>query len=330
MIVTPDWEVVVGQANLSPSVHNTQPTRWRIEDGLVHLSLDPGRLLAIGDPTGRDARFSLGAAWQGTQLALQANGFDLVEAGREPTGEHGRCITGEVLPEVKAALPRFDIGARLTWRGGFADASDPALRHLRQITDAADWATLLTQATDIAHIADRNDVVSLAFFRDPAYRSELLSWMRLARSNPHWATDGLNAQALALSRIEAWGANIALRKPVFGLLDRARLAGGLTSEKDKTLTATGIVLFHRPQAEDPLDSGAAYYVLLLALAAVGFATWPMAVLADDPACRADLGRHFNLPDQDRLITALRVGPIPRVARPGRARLPVSQVLDRHA
>lgn len=329
MIQGVDWQAVVAEANLAPSVHNTQPTRWQVEGDAIHLSLEPARLLTIGDPEGRDARFSLGAAWQGTRLALQARGLDLADAGRQSGDPSGRCITGQVLPSVETPLPRFATGARVTWRGGFADAPDTARRALYRVSDAAEGATLITKAPDLAHIAALNDTVSHGFFRDAAYRGELLSWMRLSRANPHWTTDGLNARALGLSRVEAWGANIALRKPFFDLLDAIGVAGGLIGEAEKTLTATGILLFHRPRDEDPLDSGSRYYLLLLALASAGFATWPMAVLADNPDTRADLERRFDIPDHDRLLTALRVGALPSTARPGRARLPVADLLIGH-
>lgn len=321
-----DWHEVVAEANLAPSVHNTQPTRWQVEGDLLHLSLEQTRLLTIGDPERRDARFSLGAAWQGTRLALQAQGLDLAEAGREHDDASDRCITGQVLPAAETPLPKFATDGRVTWRGGFVQASDAACRHLQRISDAAEGATLITEVSDIAHIADLNDAASHDVFRDTAYRSELLSWMRLSRSNPRWAIDGLNAQSLGLSRVEGWGANIALRKPVFDLLDAVGIAGSLIGEADKTLTATGILLFHRPRDEDPLDSGGHYYLLLLALASAGFATWPMAVLADHPDTRQDLERRFNLPDDHRLRTALRVGAMPPKARPGRARLPVADLL----
>ena len=50
----------VGHALRAPSVHNTQPWRWRIDtaDGVVELYADRGRHLAATDPEGRDLLIS--------------------------------------------------------------------------------------------------------------------------------------------------------------------------------------------------------------------------------------------------------------------------------
>src|SRR5262249_39715024 len=63
-------ENLVAEANLAPSVHNTQPTRWRLaDDGSVLIFEDTSRRLTIGDPSGRDAAVSHGAAIEGFALA---------------------------------------------------------------------------------------------------------------------------------------------------------------------------------------------------------------------------------------------------------------------
>ena len=86
------------------------------------------------------------------------------------------------------------------------------------------------------------------------------------------------------------------------------------------------MLFHRPFEENPIDTGRVLYRRLLALAALGFETWPMAVLADDQETAAELSRRYAIPPDRRLITAWRVGRLPADAKVVRERLPPASLI----
>jgi len=76
--VAPDPDTLrtaVALAARAPSVHNTQPWRWRFGDGSVHLFADRGRQLAATDPDGRDLLVSCGAALHHVRVALAALGW---------------------------------------------------------------------------------------------------------------------------------------------------------------------------------------------------------------------------------------------------------------
>jgi hypothetical protein len=60
----------------APSVHNTQPWRWRIGDDSVELLADEGRRLRATDQDGRDLMMSCGAALHHLRVALAAAGVD--------------------------------------------------------------------------------------------------------------------------------------------------------------------------------------------------------------------------------------------------------------
>ena len=65
----------VAMANRAPSVHNSQPWRWRIGPSSIHLFADPDRALPATDPDGRGLRQSCGAALHHLRVALLAAGF---------------------------------------------------------------------------------------------------------------------------------------------------------------------------------------------------------------------------------------------------------------
>jgi nitroreductase len=58
----------------APSVHNTQPWRWRIGSDTVELFADTARHLPTTDPDRRDLVLSCGAALHHLRVALAAAG----------------------------------------------------------------------------------------------------------------------------------------------------------------------------------------------------------------------------------------------------------------
>lgn len=312
---------VVTRANLAPSVHNTQPARWRQDGGVITVAADLSVGLKVGDPTGQDAGLSCGAAVEATCLALGDLGWgasvtDLWQAkDRESWPGHrmaARLEIKEGRPDPLAAA----LEQRFTWRGAFGAGGVPP-----------DWqrndCVMVTEDTDRAWLAARNDVASLGILRDALFRGELVQWMRLSDRHPRVAFDGLSRAALGLKWWEAPVAGLALG-PLWPLLDRLRLTGALTAEAAATRSAPVIACFFRPQGESPVTSGRAYLRLCLEAAARGFAGWPMAALADDPQTAAKVSARFAVPAGHRLVQVIRFGP-PRGTAPPRARRPLAEV-----
>ncbi|GAA4616958.1 Acg family FMN-binding oxidoreductase [Saccharopolyspora hordei] len=63
-------EQVVRLAEMAPSLHNSQPWRFRIMPHLIELHADPKRRLRVADPDNRELRVACGAALYNTRLAL--------------------------------------------------------------------------------------------------------------------------------------------------------------------------------------------------------------------------------------------------------------------
>ncbi|KKC04726.1 Acg family FMN-binding oxidoreductase [Mycobacterium nebraskense] len=66
---------VLSLASRAPSVHNTQPWRWRVDAASLHLYSDASRQLPNTDPDGRDLILSCGAALHHCVVALAAVGW---------------------------------------------------------------------------------------------------------------------------------------------------------------------------------------------------------------------------------------------------------------
>src|SRR5437588_11255882 len=66
----------IEQACKAPSIHNTQPWRFRLAGGTFELYADTSRLVSGADPTGRELVISCGAALLNLRIALRQVGFD--------------------------------------------------------------------------------------------------------------------------------------------------------------------------------------------------------------------------------------------------------------
>lgn len=316
---------LVAKAQASPSVHNVQPARWRIEADSILLIEDRSRRLDVGDPGGNDAAISLGAAAEGLCLAASQAGLSLTEESSDLPAlpapfqaiRRFRAVAGGTLDPLAEHLE-----TRSSWRGDFLppDANDQsALAGL-----AAPDATVVSDAGQLRTLARLYDQASYGFMRRGPFRRELRRWMRLSPHHPDWSRDGLNAEAMALSKVEAFGAGFVMGV-AFPLLDFLRLAPALLAEGQKVAGAAGLVLFHRPIGEDPFVSGRRFHRLWLEIEALGMGAAVLAALADDKAIAARLAADVSLPDGHRLVSAFRVGRR-NGTPPPRARLPLDEVL----
>lgn len=315
--VSSSINAIVAEANLAPTVHNTQPARWRTDGAALVLRLDPSRVLAVADPERRDARLSLGSALYGTRVAAARSGYSVrgVDIGDSE-------IRLELCDKMSETWDNSLVSRRMTWRGGFAQTPRSDLSRLRERSDT----TLTHDQVIIEALAELNDNVSLSVMRRRAFRDELRHWMRLSDRHPNWSRDGMNSRALCLSSFESVAAKMVLRSPVFEIFDKLGMSGLIAAESAKTRSAHWIAAFHRPEGEDPVHSGEAFYEMWLTLTACGQAAWPMAALADDSDARREASRLVKLPGGRRLINVLRVGPLPEKMMV-KARIPAVELID---
>ncbi len=319
------FEACVAESMLSPSVHNTQPARWRLaSDDTIELSCDPRAAVPVADPSGHDLLLSCGTALEGMCIVLSHH---KLAAEVELLGDR---IDGTTLARVRIGGPGMPdplcdaVAKRFTCRAGFAPFIPADVDLLQTWAAGQAHVHLITGRERIQEIAAVNDALSADVFRDPAFREELLRWCRLSPSHPRWAHDGLNAESMSLSALEARVMPLALSRPIFGLLKFVGMDKLLSAERTKTETAAAVVFLSVPAAASPVLAGRSHYRMCLSLAQIGFSTWPMSVLVDQKTAQDAFSREFNLAKSDRLVSCLRVGRAPS-PQPSRARRPISEV-----
>ena len=198
-----DVEEAIASAVRAPSVLNTQPWLFVVDDDMVELHADLRRALPSLDPTGRALIISCGAALLGLRLAV-------MHQGREPVVRLlPRSAEPELLAELRIAGPRWHVPAehaaadeelfsaiarRRTNRRPFREER-PADRTLDVLIAAAatEGARLdvldsidTRRVVDIVHDADR------AQRFDRAFRAEIKRWAL----RPTDAPDGVRNEDL--------------------------------------------------------------------------------------------------------------------------------------
>jgi nitroreductase len=192
------FHAAVELAVRAPSLHNSQPWRFRSTGDAVELSADAARQLPVADPTGRAVRIACGAALLNLRLALAAQGLS-TETTLLPDTTHpellARIDVGPARPAspgeaaLAAAIPR-----RHSQRAPFVEAVVPPT-HRNTLTSAAQReSAALTLVTDRAVAADVADLIqgaNKALANTPGYLDELRSWTRTDDK----ATDGVPRRA---------------------------------------------------------------------------------------------------------------------------------------
>ena len=168
----------------APSMHNTQPWRFRIEDACdtIELHADQARMLPLGDPHGRAAHIACGAALLNLRVAAAVAGLQpdirLLPDPSQPLLLAEMRLAGRHQPtrwerELHAAIWR-----RQTNREPFSNRPvPPGIR--AELAEAAclEGATLAFldrgEAGRMLRLAAEAERDLLA---DPAYRAELARW----------------------------------------------------------------------------------------------------------------------------------------------------------
>ncbi len=192
-------ESLIATAGRAPSVHNTQPWRFRVAEDMVELRADPGRRLSQLDPDGRYLLVSCGAALFGLRLAVRGLGYRPVTELLPVPGQP------EVLARVRlgAPVPLGPDGRRLlaavrrrhTHRGPFSPQPLPAELPDALRADAAAEAAALVFLGDPRRLRQLARLVEAGQrhqYLDPRAAEEMRAWTRPAGSRardgvPTWA-----------------------------------------------------------------------------------------------------------------------------------------------
>jgi nitroreductase len=296
-VLTPeDVAAVIAMAARAPSLHNTQPWRFRVRGDVIELLADSSRQLRRLDPAGRELAISCGAALFGLRLGLRKRGYlPAVELLPDPAQPEllarvrpdGRAPATAEEAELVAAVPH-----RHTHRGPFAPGEVPVGLLTALQRDAAAEGSELIEVRDPALVAGLAGLAELAAAEqraDAGITAELSHWVRPAGS---LARDGVPATARTYATARQFGMRMPVRD--FG-------QPGTDETDGAPPAATAVLITSGDTTADWLRAGQALQRLLLR-AATG---WVFASLQsqplESPARRSEVIGLLRLAGQPQML-----------------------------
>lgn len=304
MATTTNLIASVEDALRAPSVHNTQPWRWRIRSDAIDLFADWDRHLAGTDPDRRDLVISCGVALHHLEVALAARGMAVCVRRMPQHEDRGHLATVAIrigaADSADAALYRT-IPRRHTDRRRLSHRRVPREQLQVLVEQAARTRALLIPVTDPAirqRLVATLDEAAHLQTATPGHAGERQHW-----THRYGGHNGISpGQPVQVS--VGGGDGAALRPLPSGRLDQPYpLPGnGLPDDAAELLVIT-------TAHDDPLGwlhAGEATSAVLLAATELGLATTPLSQGLEVEATRHEIRRSvLQVPEHPQLI--IRVG-----------------------
>ena len=321
----PEPEVIqdaVMLASRAPSLHNSQPWRWVVEDASLHLWADPCRMLHATDRTGRELTLSCGAVLDHLRVAMAAVGWDSATERLPDPSEPDHLATlrfrsADVVTETQqqraAAIPR-----RRTDRLPFAaPAAWPALESALRRAVLPYEVALYVVADDARQtLAEASQLTESLRRYDTSYLSELRWW-----TSP-FESDATHVPESALpSSSEAARVDVARAFPPVGGGQRR---AAIDHDHSK------ILVLSTPHDDDRLDvlrCGEALSAVLLECTVAGMATCTLTHMTEMAMSRNIIAQITGTGGQPQLLIRVGKSPVYRRHIEPTARRLVTEVLE---
>jgi nitroreductase len=300
-----DLRLAVEHALRAPSVHNTQPWRWRIRAEAVELHADWNRHLPATDPDRRDLVLSCGATLHHLQVALAAQGVAVAVDRLSDPENPGHLATVRIVPgpaDAAGAALFPAIHRRRTERRRMSHRPVP-VDHLRTLAEQARRAgALLVPVTSTVRRQRLLAVLTDAAHRQestPGYDTELQLWTR--RYAP--GHDGVPAASVAPPPVGLIGPSPLRRFPRTQLHQPGQPAGHGPPDDAAELA---VITTAGDDLLDRLHAGEATSAVLLTATLMGLATTPLSQATEiEPSRREIQTEVLHRPEQPQLV--IRVG-----------------------
>lgn len=256
---------VLSLATRAPSIHNSQPWRWRVGEEGLRLYVDAERQLPNTDPDSRDLLLSCGASLHHAVVALAAMGWqskvhwlpDPLHPAHLATIEVSRHPASELDITLAAAIPR-----RRTDRRHYAWWPVPAA-DIALIGNRAEGAGVMVRRVE--SLAKLREIVAQAVWQhatDHDYLTELTAW-----TGKYASVSGVPAR------------NIPKSDPTSPIPGRLFAGAALDQPPETAAADDGAVVLALGTSDDTsltrLRAGEATSLVLLTATALGLSSCPV-------------------------------------------------------
>jgi hypothetical protein len=322
-VTAPNAEVVreaVMLACRAPSLHNSQPWRWRADGTMLHLHVDSDRLIRATDHAGRELTLSCGAVLDHLRVAMAAAGWDSdIEYFPDPFArDHLATLQFRPLESVKEEQQRRAdaILRRRTDRLPFsAPRAWVALESVLRRAVIAHGVMLDVVADDARpSLAEASRLTESLRRFDTSYQTELRWW-----TSP-FASDGRVPQEALVSTSEAVRVDVARAFPPAG-------GGRRRPTIDHDNSKIVVLSTDRDDPFDVLRCGEALSAVLLECTMAVMATCTLTHMTEFPPSRDIIGQVIGQTGLPQLL--IRVGRSPATGEHVAltSRRPLAEVLE---
>ena len=310
---------LVRYATLAASSHNTQCWKFRISNRAISILPDLSRRLAAVDPDDHHLYVSLGCAAENLLQAARANGFH-GDARFNPSSNDALQITLE--PTKAIASPLFDaIPKRQCTRAKFDGKrlSNGELALLEQAgTGNGVRVILLTEKNAMEKVLEYVVQGNTAQMNDPAFVSELKTWIRFSDAEALRHADGLFTKSSGNPVVPRW-----LGSPLFNLFFTPKNENEKYAEHVRSSAGIAIFVSEKSNKQNWLETGRCYERFALQATALNIRNAFLNQPVEVSALRAQFANYLGIGEQ-RPDLVVRFGRGPEMPRS--LRRPIDSVM----
>lgn len=311
---------VIRLACRAPSVHNTQPWRWRVDGSRIQLRADRERQLAISDPDGRNLTISCGAALHHLAVASAGVGRALVVTRLPDDNDPDLLAVAELgcpMPISPADAELLEaLRRRVTDRRRFTSWPVPEERLDKLAVDDERWGTRILALHGEAARDTLERLVNRAMEvqgGDSRYADEQRQWTGRTSSDGV-PTDSLPPHEHAAERRDRFDRVVG------------RLAGATSLERSDGVLA---ICTARNDVRAWLDAGEALSALWLRTTVAGLSLMPLSqVIEVEETRQALFDQLFFAMARPQLLVRIGWQAVGRTPIPLTPRRELDEVLDR--
>lgn len=235
------FRAIIEAATRAPSGHNSQPWLFTInsED---HITLAPDftRRLPAVDADNRELFISLGCATENLCLAAAHFGYT---AQVHLADNHAIHITLHKQPETQKQPENEALYAqishrqtnRATYNGQTIAQTELDSLLAAQQSDTVSLHAFAPSAPEFATLTQAVMAGNAAQMHDPAFKAELLSWIRFNKSHSNATRDGLSYAVMGAPNLPAW-----ISRPIIRTMLNAKRQN--RSDRAKIASASHLLL----------------------------------------------------------------------------------------